>query len=200
MSWPCGLSGTHDTRQCAVCSREEVAQRQTYHFQVETGTGLLTTRPCKFCGELLFYRNGNVREIDGWCCGPKGKWFRALNNYRPSLFSSAPTAFLQLWRDPRFAAHSRMYQQMNCFSSMGTSSAGGIGFEQYLPGGLCLSGRTFHCMRNAGPDTPGSKGNPLRWLLYDPDSRQRHSESLHGGVLKPALIKKCVRLVNEYNR
>jgi len=113
------------------------------------------------------------------------------------MFSALPSDFLFLWRQPSFAADARKIQQLNCFCSMGTETAtGGGGFSQYLPGGMVLSGRTYHTVRGNLEDI----SNPLRWLLFDPDDRLRTMARLYGGTVLPGHVKEAARAVQRHNK
>jgi hypothetical protein len=203
--WPEDEGGLHDIRRCKVCIAEKSDFNLTLQIQVDTGCGLLYTRPCRFCGELLFAINGGsrtrhrhyVQESDGMCCGPKGKWYSSLHHYRPNIFENIPETFNQLWRQSIFSANARKLQQMNCFCSMGTETmTGGRGFEQFLLGGLTLSGRTYHQVRG---DLEHPQ-NPLRWLLFDPADRLDSAFRLYGDSLDATLVESTAKAVDLHNR
>jgi hypothetical protein len=204
-TWPEVEGGLHDIRKCSVCIAEKQSYNSTLQIQVDTGCGLLHTRPCRFCGELLFSINGGsrtrhhhcVQESDGMCCGPKGKWYKNLHQYRTNIFENIPESFDHLWRQSTFSANARKLQQMNCFCSMGTETmTGGRGFEQFLPGGLTLSGRTYHQVRG---DLEHSQ-NPLRWLLFDPADRLESANRLYGDSLDANLVEETAKAVDLHNR
>ena len=146
----------HDIKQCAVCCEQKSVAVMLEAHAVATGEGLAWTTPCVWCGANTLHLNANVGEAPGPCCN-KGKTLEALRNWRPQVLQWAPESVFAFYRDdPVVRKSARNLNSLFTISSIGTTG----GFKSFTPGGMSLSGRTFHLLRNSTEDT-----NPL-WCVF----------------------------------
>lgn len=104
---------------------------------------------CPRCGVILL-----TGEKAGFCCGPDGKFGRAIPRLPP-----LPAQFDTFLDDPRLSGSSRPLNLLFSFASMETSEPFPENFGQHAF--VAIQGRVYHRIR------PTHENNAIRWILYD---------------------------------